>query len=392
MLETNEVDCWKNADMAQIVKGRPSLSRQHKFSLLKSHFRPGDNYVFPKTKQNFKMRSFQASWLKTYPWLAYSESEDGGYCKCCVLLAHLASNITTGALVKLPMKNWNKAMDILKDHQKKEYHTTASLRADDFLQTAERPETSITSIIDNEAARHIAKNRKLLRSIISCIVFCGKQNIALRGHNESLSDEGNNPGNFLALLKFRAEAGDDVLAIHLNEATDRAKYTSATIQKELISIIGGQLRKSIVGQITDNAPFYSILADEVTDVANKEQLSLVVHFVDIDGTIHNEFLGFLSLERITGEAIASAILNILPKWNLNIKNCRGQGYDWASSMSSVCCGTQAHLLEECPLAVYTHCRAHCLNLPIVHSCDQPLIRNMLGTLKETCNLFKYSPK
>ena len=85
------------------------------------------------------------------------------------------------------MKNWNKATDILKDHQKNEYHITASLRADDFLQTAERPETSIASVIDNEAARHIAKNRKLLRNKISCIVFCGKQNIDLRGHNESLS-------------------------------------------------------------------------------------------------------------------------------------------------------------------------------------------------------------
>ena len=125
--------------------------------------------------------------------------------------------------------------------------------------------------------------------------------------------------------------------------------------------------------------------DEVTDVGNKEQLSLAVRFVDIDGTIHKEFLGFLSLERITGEAISSAILDVLPKWNLNINNCRGQGYDGASNMSSVRRGTQALLLEECPLAVYTHCRAHCLNLAIVHSCDQPVIRNMLETLKETCN-------
>ncbi|CAH3033665.1 unnamed protein product, partial [Porites lobata] len=74
LMETNEADCWKNADTAKIVKDRPSLSRQHKFTLLKT------------------------------------------------------SNITTRALVKLPMKNWNKATDILKDHQKKEYHITASLR------------------------------------------------------------------------------------------------------------------------------------------------------------------------------------------------------------------------------------------------------------------------
>ena len=99
-METNEADCWKNADIAKIVKDRPLLSRQHKFTLLRSHFTPGDNYVFPKTKQNNKMKSFQASWLKTDPCLVHSESEDGGYCKCCVLFTHLASNITTGALVK----------------------------------------------------------------------------------------------------------------------------------------------------------------------------------------------------------------------------------------------------------------------------------------------------
>ena len=190
------------------------------------------------------------------------------------------------------------------------------------------------SITDNEAAGHVVKNRTLLRSIISCIVFFGKQNIALRGHNELLLDKGNNPGNFLALLKFQAEAGDNVLTVYLNKATDRAKYTSATIQNESIRIIGEQLRESIVGQISDNTPFYLILADEVTDIANKEQLSLTVCFVDIDSTSHEEFLGFLSLERITGEAIAAAILDVLPKWNLNIKNCRGQGYDGASNMSS----------------------------------------------------------
>ena len=94
-METNEADCWKNADMAKIVKDRPSLSRRHQdnldnFTLLNSHFRPGDNYIFPKTKQNNKMRSFQASWLKTYPWLVYSKSEDGGHCKCCVLFAPLS--------------------------------------------------------------------------------------------------------------------------------------------------------------------------------------------------------------------------------------------------------------------------------------------------------------
>lgn len=60
-------------------------------------------------------------------------------------------------------------------------------------------------------------------------------------------------------------------------------------------------------------------------------------------------------------------------------------------MSSSRRGTQALIQGKSPKAVYTHCRAHCLNLTIVHSCDQPLIRNMLGIFNEVCNFFKYSP-
>ena len=70
----------------------------------------------------------------------------------------------TGALLKLPMKNWNKATGILNNHQKKEYHITASLRADDFLQTAERLETSITSIIDNEAVDILRKTENFTKN------------------------------------------------------------------------------------------------------------------------------------------------------------------------------------------------------------------------------------
>lgn len=306
-----------------------------------------------------------------------------------------ATYTAAGVLVNSALKNFNKATDILKEHNKKEYHMAASVKAENFIKIMQEPQKAISSIIDTQRSTLIEKNRKLLHSIISCIIYCGRQNIALRGHVESteLTEGGaNNPGNFLALLKFRADAGDEVLANHFSQATNGAKYTSPTIQNELISILGEQLRESIVNQIPSEAPYFSILADEVTDVSNREQLSLAVRFVDSDGYIHEEFLGFNDLQRITGEAIASSILDSLPRWNLDIKNCRGQGYDGASNMSSSRRGTQARIREKSPKAVYTHCRAHCLNIAIVHSCNQPLIRNMLGTFNEVCNFFKYSPK
>ena len=216
-----------------------------------------------------------------------------------------------GVLVGSALKNFNKAADILKEHYK-EYHIAASVKAENFIKIMQKPQKAMSSIIDTQRSTLIKKNRKLLHSIISCIVYCGRQNIALRGHVESTNGE-NNPGNFLALLKFRADVGDEVLANHFSQATNRAKYTSPTIQNELISILGEQIRESIVNQIPSYAPYFSILADEVTDVSNREHLSLVIRFVDSDGNIHEEFLGFHNLQRITGEAIASSILDTLPQ-------------------------------------------------------------------------------
>ena len=156
-----------------------------------------------------------------------------------------------------------------------------------------------------------------------------------------------------------------------------SKYTSPTIQNELISILGEQIRESIMNQIPSDVPYFSILADEVTDASNREQLSLVIRFVDSDGNIHEEFLGFQNLQRITGVAIASSILNTLPQWNLDIKTVGDKG-----AMERLICRPLGvrYTRTDTP---YTHCRAHCLNLTIVvHSCDQPLISNMLGTFNE----------
>jgi len=52
-----------------------------------------------------------------------------------------------------------------------------------------------------------------------------------------------------------------------------------------------------------------------------------------------------------------------------VKTCLvGQGYDGASVMSGAQRGVQQRLREAAPLAVYTHCYAHRLNLVLVDCC------------------------
>ena len=46
----------------------------------------------------------------------------------------------------------------------------------------------------------------------------------------------------------------------------------------------------------------------MTDGANLEQISIVIRFVDSDKNIREEFLVFITVERITGESIATSLL------------------------------------------------------------------------------------
>ena len=79
--------------------------------------------------------------------------------------------------------------------------------------------------------------------------------------------------------------------------------------------------------LLSEAKWYTILCDEVTDVSSQEQLSIVLRFVDTNCNIREDFVDFVSVERITGEIIASK------HYNLDLQDCRGQGYDGATNMS-----------------------------------------------------------
>lgn len=176
-----------------------------------------------------------------------------------------------------------------------------------------------------------------------------------------------------------------VLEKHLKEGAKHAMYTSKTIQNELIQCIGNHLRDKVLDEIRV-AKWFSVLCDEITDISTKEQLSLVIRFVDSSCNIREEFLDFILTDRITGEVVARKIKEALVKYGLEFKNCHGQGYDGASNMSAPG-GVQGRLLAENPKATYMHCNAHILNLCIVNACSLPTVRNMNSTVTETANFF-----
>ena len=71
----------------------------------------------------------------------------------------------------------------------------------------------------------------------------------------------------------------------------------------------------------------------MVDVSRKEQVSIVLRFVDDTDTIREEFLNFVTVDRITGEVLSNTLKEMVVQYGLELKNCRGQGYDGATNMS-----------------------------------------------------------
>ena len=142
------------------------------------------------------------------------------------------------------------------------------------------------------------------KSLADAILFCGRQGLAMRGHRDnSTAESTSNRGIYLSLLEYSVKSGNEALSRHLKDCSKNATYTSKTSQNELIQTIGDHLRNKLLEEVR-TAKWFSILCDEETDVSNKEQVSIVIRFEDVSCNIREEFIDFVTTDRITGEVLA----------------------------------------------------------------------------------------
>ena len=85
------------------------------------------------------------------------------------------------------------------------------------------------------------------------------------------------------------------------------KYLGLKSQNELSNIIGKELIQIKITEEKIEAGVFSISADEAT-ACNDEILSICLRYVNNDNETCEVFMGFVELERITGEAIENAII------------------------------------------------------------------------------------
>ena len=116
----------------------------------------------------------------------------------------------------------------------------------------------------------------VVESLLKIVMLLGKQGLAFRGHRDDKVEwevqdelEMGNQGNFIEMVRFRAET-DQALQKLLKCNPKNATCTSKTIQNQLIECVGHQIRSNILQEVQE-AGFYSVMADEVTDISNNER-------------------------------------------------------------------------------------------------------------------------
>ena len=194
------------------------------------------------------------------------------------------------------------------------------------------------------------------------------------------------------MLAFRVDSGDAILQQHLENAPRNATYRSKTIQNEIIKTIGSYILSKISDEIKESKLF-SVVADEAANISNKEQLSLVLRYVDASQQIREEFIGFYHCENGTsGEALKEMILGAVADLSLSMSNCRGQSYDGAGNMAGKYNGVSSLIQGQFSKALYVHCMNHRLNLCVADTCSLYLVKNMMSVVRSLSSFFSGSPK
>ncbi|CAF4808286.1 unnamed protein product, partial [Rotaria sp. Silwood2] len=113
------------------------------------------------------------------------------------------------------------------------------------------------------------------------------------------------------------------------------------------------------------------------------QMCFTIRSVDDQFIVHEDVIGLYQLNSQHAEHITQVILDILIRCDLDIKFCRGQGYDGAATMSGHLSGVSARIKNLNPKAYFVHCNAHSLDLALQNlTCESPSVASALNITKD----------
>ena len=223
------------------------------------------------------------------------------------------------AYIKKGFNNWKKALEAFVDQQQSKAQRVAITHESVVLKCGDVLEMTVNDLKNKRLAE-----RKYLIKVIECIRFLACQGLAFRGN-----DGNDNLTQLLKLLNKDDPAPLTRLDKESHLEPGQHKYMHNDIQNELIELIAKQvLAKKLESIYSSN--FFGIIADEYTDISNKELLSMCFRWIE-DLRVREDFVGYYELD-IKSDTIVTTIKDSLIKMQLSLNDLRAQAYDGASNI------------------------------------------------------------
>ena len=351
---------WDPAERKRILEYHPNQRDEiRRKYLIRGPCQPR-GHDFPQKMIGKKLRRFNPVWFDQYGnWLEYSVKEDKVFCLCCYLFRdYIEKQAGNDAFVTEGFSSWNKT-ERLACHvgDVNSFHNKALKKCDDLM----RQDQSISVALHKQS--DVAKNEYRIRLNASIDVsrYLLHQGLPYRGHDES--EGSSNRGNFLEMIKYTANQNDTIRKVVLRNAPGNNQMVCPSIQKDIAHCFAQEIVNSIIEEIGDDV--FGLLIDESSDRSDKEQMAVVLRYVDKWGIIKERFVGVIHVLETSALSLKSAIDSLFVEYGLSLNKVRGQGYDGASNMRGEFNGLRALIMRENSSAYYVHCFAHQLQLVVV---------------------------
>ncbi|KAF0698493.1 52 kDa repressor of the inhibitor of the protein kinase-like, partial [Aphis craccivora] len=312
-----------------------------------------------------------------YPHLEYSTAKDAAYCFVCSLFPDVAGRQKSkGYWNEIGVTGWKKMkgssglnkMGKLQKHFTSKAHKSALTDYCNYMKKSNNIDVMLDKTVRERKIQE-ESNQSFHKEVI-CILLdvtktLARQGLAFRGKDD---DENGNFRQITYLLSRHCP----LLKKWLDDSCYRpyhSTYLSPQSQNEFITILASSVNKIIRAKVRESGQF-SVMADTTPDLSHTDRLSVVVRFVNNEGTAEEILIEVRESLNKTGVGMANDILDSLQKNELDPDNFVFQSYDFASSMSGVFNGAQQKLTEILGRKIpYIPCQAHRINTFIEHGCE-----------------------
>ena len=136
---------------------------------------------------------------------------------------------------------------------------------------------------------------------------------------------------FDKLVELIVSCGGQTLQTFLDRAGGNAMYTSKMAVVEFVNALGTWVEESLLKRL-HKEPFFSIMADECTDITTIEELTICCRWVE-SGVPEEHFIEILTLKKSDAESIYSALVEYCREKNIQLGRFIGMGFDGAATFS-----------------------------------------------------------